>query len=56
MAEERKAPGDPLGFIKGCLRERQIYWTYHVNMRLAGRHITREEILEATDNYELIES
>jgi len=29
---------------------------YHVNMRLAGRHITRDEILEATDGYEIIES
>ena len=56
MAEKRKIPDDPLAFIKKCLRERHIYWTYHVNMRLASRHITRDEILEAIDGYEIIES
>lgn len=53
MAEERRVPDDPLTFIKECVRDRQIYWTYHVNMRLAGRHITRKEILEAVDTYRL---
>ena len=56
MAEEQKVPDEPLAFIKKCLQERRIYWTYHVNMRLAGRHITRDEILEATEVYEIIES
>jgi hypothetical protein len=56
MAEERKVPDDPVAFIKKCLQERRVYWTYHVNMRLAGRHITRDEILEAIDGYEIIES
>jgi hypothetical protein len=56
MTKEREVPGDPIAFIKRCLQERRIYWTYHVNMRLAGRHITRDEILEAIDGYEIIES
>ena len=56
MGEVRKFPDDPLVFITKCVRERRIYWTYHVNMRLVGRHITRKEILEAVDDYELIES
>ncbi|MCY4506786.1 MAG: hypothetical protein OXG35_07470 [Acidobacteria bacterium] len=33
---ERTVPADPLAFIMRCVRERRIYWTYHVNMRLAG--------------------
>ena len=56
MSKERKVPGDPLEFIKTCLRARRIYWTYHVNMRIAGRHITRDDILQAIDTYEVIES
>ena len=56
MAEERKVPDDPVAFTKRCLQERRIYWTYHVNMRLAGRHITRDEILERIDRYEIIET
>jgi hypothetical protein len=56
IAGERRVPDDPIAFIKKCLQGRRIYWTYHVNMRLAGRHITRDEILEAIDGYEIIES
>ena len=50
-----KIPDDPLSFIRRCVRERKIYWTYHVNMRLAGRFLTRDEILNAVDSYEIIE-
>jgi len=50
------AAEDPLQFIKRCLRERKILWTYHVNMRLERRHITRDEILDAVDSYEIIEA
>jgi hypothetical protein len=49
-------PDDPLLFIRRCVRERKIYWTYHVNMRLAGRFLTRDELLNAVDSYEIIES
>jgi hypothetical protein len=51
-----KVPNDPLAFIRRCVRERKIHWTYHVTMRLAGRYLTRKEILEAVDSYALIES
>ena len=51
---DRKVPEDPLPFIVRCVSERRIYWTYHVNMRLAGRHISREDICEATDTYEIV--
>jgi len=53
---ERMVPADPLAFIVRCVRERRIYWTYHVNMRLAGRHISRRDICEAIDTYELVEA
>lgn len=56
MVPGRKLPEDPLAFIRGCILGRRLLWTYHVNMRLAGRHITRDEILAAAQRYELVES
>lgn len=56
MARDRILPDDPLGFIQDCVRRRKIFWTYHVNMRLAGRFIPREAILQAMDTYELVEA
>lgn len=53
MAE---TPLDPLGFIQRCVRERKLFWTYHVNMRLERRHITRGEILDAVDSYAMVEA
>ena len=53
---DRRVPEDPLAFIVRCVRERRVYWTYHVNMRLAGRHISREDICGATDTYELVDA
>jgi len=44
-----------LGFIKSCIESRKIYWTYHVNMRLKGRTISREAILLSLDTYKIIE-
>ncbi|MBU1366902.1 MAG: DUF4258 domain-containing protein [Candidatus Omnitrophica bacterium] len=44
-----------LEFIKSCIRHRRIYWTYHVNMRLKERFISREAILASVDTYEVIE-
>ena len=44
-----------LNFIKSCIRRRKIRWTYHVNMRLKGRFISREAILSLVDSYEIIE-
>jgi hypothetical protein len=48
-------PADPLAFIQRCVRERRVYWTYHVNMRLAGRSISRNDIFDAVDTYTIIE-
>lgn len=56
MSDSRKVPDDPLAFIQRCVRERRVYWTYHVNMRLVGRHISRNEIFAAVDSYSVIES
>lgn len=47
---------DILEFIKSCIKRRKVYWTYHVNMRLKGRFISREAILNSVDTYEIIES
>jgi hypothetical protein len=52
---ERQTLIDPLEFIRRCVRHRQIFWTYHVNMRMKGRFIPREAILQSTDCYEIIE-
>ena len=52
----RKLPADPLRFIQECVRNRRVLWTYHVNMRLKGRFIPREAILDAVDSYEIIEA
>ena len=51
---QRRLPDDPVEFIRECLAARRILWTYHVNMRLGERPITRQMILDATDSYELV--
>jgi hypothetical protein len=56
MDPGQRAPDDVLGFIQRCIRERRVYWTYHVHMRLAGRYLTRDEVFGAVDSYEVIES
>jgi hypothetical protein len=56
MAFERIIPDDPLAFIQRCVRERKIFWTYHVQMRLKGRTLSREALLRAVGTYEIIES
>ncbi len=56
MASERIIPSDPLAFIQYCVRERKIFWTYHVQMRLKGRSLSREALLRAVGTYEVVES
>lgn len=56
MAHERKLPTDPIAFIQDCVRRRQIFWTYHINMRLKGRSIHRDAILAVVDIYDLVEA
>ena len=53
---DRTLPADPLRFIQECVRDRQVLWTYHVNMRLRGRFIRRETVLDAVESYEIIEA
>ena len=56
MAGSRRVPEDPLAFIRERLRQRQVLWTHHVNMRLRGRSISRQTILDAVDEYEVVEA
>ncbi len=56
MAFEHLIPDNPLAFIQRCVRERKIHWTFHVNMRLKGRFITRQKILESISAFEIIET
>lgn len=56
MAGERMVPPDPLAFIQRCVRERRIYWSYHVNMRMGERAIIRDQIVDAVDSYEILEA
>lgn len=53
---ERTLPEDPVAFIQQCVRARRILWTYHVNLRLKGRSVSRQIILDAVDSYEVVES
>lgn len=45
-----------LDFIKSCIRRKKIFWTYHVNMRMAERYFPRDIILASVDRYEIIET
>jgi Domain of unknown function (DUF4258) len=56
MGFEGLIPETPLGFIQRCVRERKIHWTFHVNMRLKGRFISRQNILESVSAFEIIET
>lgn len=56
MADDRREPSDPLAFIRRCVGERRIYWSYHVNMRMRDRFIAREHIFAAAASFEIIES
>ena len=51
----KRIPKNPLEFIQECVRERRILWTYHVNMRLRSRSISRQAIVDVVDTYEIIE-
>ena len=49
-------PADPLSFILRAVRARKILWTYHVNMRMERRFISRADILDAAETFEIVES
>lgn len=45
----------PREFICRCIKERKVLWTYHVNMRLESRLITRDMIISSLLSLEIIE-
>jgi len=45
-----------LQFIRQCVEQRRVYWTYHVNMRMENRFISRRMVLDSAKSYEIIES
>jgi hypothetical protein len=55
MSERHLIPNDPLGFIRRCVIQGKIFWTYHVTMRLKGRSISRNAIIQSEACYEIIE-
>ena len=55
MASGNVHPDNPIEFIRRCVTQRRILWTYHVNMRLQGRFISRNMILDSVADYEIIE-
>lgn len=55
MASEYLISEDPLAFIRRCVRLQKLKWTYHVNMRMKGRFISRRAILNSSEHYEIIE-
>lgn len=56
MPHQHRVPDDPLGFIRKCVRDRSVLWTHHVSMRMRSRAIRRQAILDAVDDYEIIEA
>jgi len=56
MTKQRLIPDDPLLFIRHCIREGRLFWSYHVNMRMRERGISRDMVLKSVDSFELIES
>jgi hypothetical protein len=56
MVSERIIPDNPLAFVQRCVRERKVFWTYHVQMRLKGRTLSREALLRSVESYEVLEA
>ena len=56
MISKRVPIQDPLEFIRQCVVEKRMYWTYHVTMRMERRSISRQMILESVESYDLVES
>jgi hypothetical protein len=42
-------------FIRNCIKRKDVIWTYHVNMRMKGRFISRQAIIESYNNFIIIE-
>jgi len=56
MTKQRLTPDDPLSFIQHCIRTERLFWSYHVNMRMRERGISRDMVLKSVESFELIES
>ena len=56
MTQNSIIPADPLRFIRACVEDRKILWTYHVNLRMKDRFIPRIFIVNSTASYEIIEA
>ena len=56
MGDDALTPSDPRGFIQRCVRERKVFWTHHINMRMKDRAITRAMIVDTLAGYEIIEA
>jgi hypothetical protein len=48
-------PEDPLGFIRKCVQEGRVFWTYHVNMRSWQRSIPTAAVVGSVGSFEIIE-
>lgn len=46
---------DALLFIQRCVKERKVLWTYHVNMRMKERSISRQMMMDSAADFEIIE-
>ena len=55
MTSEALIPENPLDFIQQCVSREKIFWTYHVNMRMKGRFIPRQIVLDSVQHYEIKE-
>lgn len=55
MTLNHALPDDPLKFIQRCTSQRKILWTYRVNIRLKGRFISRQVLLDSYECFEVIE-
>ncbi|MBN4073275.1 DUF4258 domain-containing protein [Mariprofundus ferrooxydans] len=56
MTKQRLIPDNPLSFIQSCVRAEKLFWSYHVNMRMRERGISRDMVLKSEESFELIES
>jgi len=54
--DQKKHSEKSLLFIKKCIQKKSVIWTYHVNMRMEDRFISRNMIFDSTDSYEIIEA
>lgn len=48
-------PEYPLEFIKHCVTERKLRWTYHADIQMRDRTIDRQTIIDSVDAFEIIE-